>query len=272
MLILNNIIPFRQMGARTEASTINDLGPNVRGCRNMIHRNSQCRNRFSLLIHLKQGCILILFLVIMGQSPAHSENLTPALNFERVLVLPAFNMSEIHGENADLRGPLSGEVFVTDVVPPEALDFFDATLRSRFAQIENIHIIETSADTIASRIGLLPMQGTRAQRIADIQKIGRQSGADVVLCSYIYAFRDRVGTAYGVDTPARISFEFVLVSVSSGRLVWQGSYSETQKTLHDNLLRIDKFIQRKGRWITAKEMAEQAISDMVAEVSELNSK
>jgi hypothetical protein len=202
-------------------------------------------------------------------APESDSNPESWQKFERVLVLPAFNMAEIHGNNADLRGPLSGEVFITDGVPPQSIDFFDATLRNRFMRLEGIHLIEPNAEAIASRAGLAPIQGGRSDRIALIQQAGRQSGAEAVLCTYIYAFRERVGTAYGVDSPASISFESILVSVATGRLIWQGSYTETQTTLHQNLFKIDRFIQRKGRWITAKEMAAGAIDEMIQSISEL---
>jgi hypothetical protein len=52
-------------------------------------------------------------------------------------------------------------------------------------------------------------------------------------------------------------------------LIWQGSYSEIQKPLTDDLLRINKFLQRRGRWITAKEMMAQAIDEMIESISAL---
>jgi hypothetical protein len=55
----------------------------------------------------------------------------------------------------------------------------------------------------------------------------------------------------------------VLVSVESGRLLWQPKFSETQEPLNQNLFELGKFIQRKGRWVTAREMATQALKEML---------
>jgi len=217
---------------------------------------------------LKTG-ILALVVFQCGQAAPQSsgDQNGASEKFARILILPVVNMSEIHGQNASLRGPLSGEVFVTDEVAPKAADFMGATFRNRLMRLEQVELVEPSTAAITARVGVAPLQGPREGRIAAIQEAGRQKGADSVFCTYLYAFRKRVGTAYGVDAPAMISFESVLVSVATGRLIWQDSYSETQQTLNDNLLRIDKFMERRGRWITAEEMASQAVDKMMENFS-----
>jgi hypothetical protein len=188
--------------------------------------------------------------------------------FERILIMPVINMSEIYGQSTGLRSPLSGQVFVTDVVAPEAAEFISAELWKRLIHMQFIELIEPNPHMIDSRVGLVPVQGPRNERIAAIQNAGRQMGTDAVLCTYLYAFRKRVGNAFGVDVPAMVSFESDLVSVASGRLIWQKGYSETQRPLNENLLGIGKFLQRKGRWITAEEMASNAIDEMMKKFSE----
>ena len=121
-----------------------------------------------------------------------------------------------------------------------------------------------AARDVEAMVGLAPVAGSRAERIAAIQKAGGRQGADAVLCAYVYAFRNRVGNAYGVETPAMVSFEMNLVSTATGRIVWRRDFTETQKTLNENLLHLGKFLQRKGRWVTAEEMATQAIEDLLA--------
>jgi hypothetical protein len=232
----------------------------------MIHRFRQSGKRKAVSSLVLGGVVLIL--AGLSQTALSSENVAAQEKFERILMLPAVSMTEIYGENATLRGPLSGEVFITDRVLPRSIDFLEASFRNRLMQLDNVRLVPVEGG-VASELPHSPVQGTRPEKIEAIRQAGRQSGADAVLCSYIYVFRERVGQSYGADAPARISFESVLVSVATGRLIWQGSYSEIQKPLTDNLLGINKFIQRRGRWITAKEMMAQAIDEMIESITAL---
>jgi hypothetical protein len=180
---------------------------------------------------------------------------------DRIVLLPAFDMCRLHGENVSLTGPLSGKVFITGSVAPEAADFVSDQFKKRLSRIEQIELIEPSKQDHGNMAGIDPVAGQRNERIAAIQQLGREHKAEGVFCAYVYAFRERVGTAYGVDQPAKVTFELNLVSVATGAIVWQAHFSETQKTLSENALLIGKFLKRKGRWITAKEMTAAAMEE-----------
>ncbi len=182
----------------------------------------------------------------------------------RILSLPVYDMHAVYGENFNMQGPLSGKVFTLDEVDPSATDFVRTTISSILEKNGSYHMLLTTAKEAEVMIGLTPVAGSRAERIALIQKTGERVGADSVLCTYIYAFRNRVGSAYGVERPTMVSFEMNLVSVATGRIVWQRDFTETQQTLNENLLKLGKFLQRKGRWVTAQEMAAKALEDILA--------
>jgi hypothetical protein len=186
------------------------------------------------------------------------------MRFSRILMLPVYDMRVVYGESFSLQGPLSGKVFSMDQVEPPALDFMRKTIDSVLEQKGNYHLLPAAAQDVESMIGLAPVAGSRADRISAIQKAAERKGADVALCTYIYAFRNRVGTAYGVESPTMVSFEMNLVSATTGRIVWQRDFTETQTTLNENLLKLGKFLQRKGRWVTAEEMAAKAIEDLLS--------
>ena len=197
----------------------------------------------------------------LAQEAAVTDRSTRAVR--KIIILPAYDMSEIYGKNVSLRGPLSGEVFITDEVEPKSVDFMTAQVHSSLYQVRDLRQLEPTVDAAVAMVGIAPPAGTRSERIAEIQKLGRRQGADSVLCTYIYAFRNRAGNAYGVEMPAKVSFELNLIDVSSGAILWQKDFTETQKTLNENLFDVGKFIKRGGRWITAKEMARNAIDDFM---------
>ena len=207
---------------------------------------------------------LALLVAEIGHSQTPPDPNASEMRFNRILMLPVYDMRVVYGESFSLQGPLSGKVFSMDQVDPLALDFMRKTIDAVLEQKGNYHLITAAGQDVESMIGLAPVAGSRADRILAIQKAAERKGADVALCTYIYAFRNRVGTAYGVESPTMVSFEMNLVSTASGRIVWQRDFSETQTTLNENLLKLGTFLQRKGRWVTAEEMAAKAIEDLLS--------
>ena len=98
----------------------------------------------------------------------------------------------------------------------------------------------------------------------DLQlEIGRALNADAIFVGYIYRFRERVGGKYSVDLPASVAFDIHLIRVEDGRVLWSAHLDETQQPLSDDLFRLNLFLRRKAKWITAKEMAISGIEDML---------
>jgi hypothetical protein len=178
---------------------------------------------------------------------------------KRVAVLPFVDLGTVYGPNASVRGPLTRQVFVTDTVAPRGELFMTKTLRRLLRNEPDVQWVTAQLPGTANSV----QPGSRPELIRLLQSLGRGQKADGVLIGYLYAFRERRGGALGVESPAYIAFEMVLVSVESGQLLWQPKFSETQEPLNQNLFELGKFIQRKGRWVTAREMAAQALQEMV---------
>jgi len=87
---------------------------------------------------------------------------------------------------------------------------------------------------------------------------------DAVLMGYIFRFRERVGKSYAIESPASVAFSLMLTDLHSEEVVWHSRYEETQEALFSNLLSLGKFIKRKARWVTARELASGALEDMLS--------
>jgi hypothetical protein len=87
---------------------------------------------------------------------------------------------------------------------------------------------------------------------------------DAILLGYIFRFRERVGKSYAIESPASVALSLFLVSLDDGQVIWHSHYEETQEALFSNLLTFGKFIKRKARWVTARELATEALEDMLA--------
>ena len=87
--------------------------------------------------------------------------------------------------------------------------------------------------------------------------VGRILDADSVMVGIISEYTERGGTEWGIESPSTVTFRVEVLSTKDGRVIWETYFTETQKPLFDNLFEIKKFVKRKGKWITADEMAKE---------------
>lgn len=90
-------------------------------------------------------------------------------------------------------------------------------------------------------------------------RIGDCLSADYLLIPQIYQWRERQGGEYGVQGPAKVVFDLILLDVNQNRVVRTFRFDKEQKALTENILNIFKFFKRKGRWITAEKLAREGI-------------
>lgn len=209
------------------------------------------------------AAVLVIALVV-GCSPAAKtpgEMPEPTI-IGKILVPPPLNMAEIFGQNVSLRSPISEKAFVTGTVGHLAESEFSKVL----VEALHVHYLERVVPTSQTLLDMqAPAGSARLGRelAADAMVLGQSNHADAVLISYIYAYQDRAGGAFGVSSPATVSFELNLIKSTSGLLVWTGRFSEEQQPLNENLLQFGKFFSRQGRWVTSREMAREGLNRLV---------
>ena len=96
-----------------------------------------------------------------------------------------------------------------------------------------------------------------------MKTIGLQMKWDYMLWGSVFHYQERKGTSYGVQQPASVAFDLHLLNVKDGKLVWKAQWTETQKSLMENLLEVNSFIKRKMRWVTVQELSRQGLTEML---------
>ncbi len=185
---------------------------------------------------------------------------------DAVLVLPFQDMSKVYDADAHVRCPLCGQVFqigeVAEYGPDVLTDHLSRLLDAR-ADLQTA----PPAQARGIRSELLDAHGTEILDRFLFVEIGRRTGADAVMAGYVYRFRERVGASYGVDAPASVAFDLHLIRSADAAIIWSGHFDETQQPLTDDLFKLESFLQRKGRWVSATEMAEAGLEKMLQRVS-----
>ena len=185
---------------------------------------------------------------------------TPGI--KQILVLPFENMTAIYGENASLRSPISGKVFVTGYVEKGAENDLTRLLIDNVGDLKSYRLIPPGqAEGMVALTSKNKFEEQDQRR--EVIQIGKQLGSDVVLIGHVYRFKDRIGSEYAAKAPASVGFDLNMVNTHNGTLIWSGHFDETQKALNENFFLINDFLKRRGQWVTAKQMASAALKELV---------
>jgi hypothetical protein len=96
-----------------------------------------------------------------------------------------------------------------------------------------------------------------------IKAMGQALQADGILWGEVFRYEDRKGTGFAVDRPASVSLDLHLMRVQDGALIWKAQWSETQKSLSENLFQLGEMARRGLRWMTAEELARAGLKQML---------
>lgn len=209
--------------------------------------------------------LLAIFVLLLpscktGQSLTNKEAQT--FQLKKILFLPFKDMYVIYGNNAYFRCPLSGKVSIVGKVAEGANDFMTAKLISLFKSHKNYSLIPPErAENVLAKLLL-----KNKQELSDLDfliQAGQALKADGVMLGRLYRFEKRIGKKYSIQSPASVSFDLLLIRVADSRILWSGKFDETQRSLSENLFQISAFLKRKGRWVTAEEMASSGLEDLL---------
>ena len=210
----------------------------------------------------------MLFVSFLGanacyNSPENVKSTTrKPLLIRRLLVLPFQDISKIYGESASIRCHLCGKVFTTGEVKPEGAPFLTQQLNQMLDRLDHFELLPASQ--AQGVISSLLRQSERELPETELYiQTGRALNADVVLAGYVYQFRDRDGTDYSVALPSSVAFHLDMIHVKDGEIVWSVQFTETQQSLSEDLFQLGKFIKRKGRWISAEDLAAYGLEQIL---------
>jgi hypothetical protein len=182
--------------------------------------------------------------------------------FERIAVAPFQQIVPEGTESGGVRCPICGSVFTATKAAgrPEAVveaHFLEQLQKSK----PKLSII--SGERVAGVYRQVSTSSLKTPLRQVLQDVGRELGAEGIVAGYVYRFRERKGESYTVERPASVAFEIHLLRVEDGVLVWRGAFDRTQSSLMEDLLQILSFYREKGRWVTAEELAEEGLEQVL---------
>ena len=230
----------------------------------MINRSSILKARFSTA---RKFLVLLVFLPILFQGCAQSRiSPVPVRNGEadwprRIAIFPIQRIDVDEILEHAYRCPISGtivtagnlELSAEAVVEDELLRRLDIPVKYQIVPPERVNGVFQRISSGSFKMSTREM----------LLKSGRELNADAVIYGYVYRFRERKGYAYGIDQAASVAFAMHLVSVRDGSLLWKGIFDKTQTSLMENVLQILAFYKEGGRWITARELTDEGMAEIL---------
>ena len=217
-------------------------------------------------VHRLIWAALLLSALIMTAAcqGAPKKQAPPTWRPQRLAVLP-FNTVPPDAEGSTTAcSPLTGSVYACGVdqhMNNEAEAVLEDQLLIILSQRATFEVVPPSqAGPVFQRLRREHMGENLAKAIADT---GRKLGVEGVLVGHVYRFRQRVGSAASVESPASVAFDLALVRVSDAQVVWKNSFDETQKSLSENLFNLGQYMKTGLRWLTAQELARVGMDQLM---------
>jgi len=218
---------------------------------------------------LKVSCSFIVFIslsfILPGCTQNHISSLTSpedeVVALRRIAVFPIQRVDSDEAVDHVLHCPICGTILTAGSIEPEAEKIVEEVFLQKMDKAGKFEIVppervygvyqRISADSLKTPLKEL------------LIKSGRELGADAVLYGYVFRFRERKGFAYGTDKAASVAFAMHLINVRDGSLLWKGIFDKTQTTLMEDIFQILSFYKERGRWVTARELTEEGVSEIL---------
>ncbi len=96
--------------------------------------------------------------------------------------------------------------------------------------------------------------------------VGLCMQVDLLLVPQILSWKERDGGEMGAFHPASVAMDIFVIDVRNERALSRFHFEETQESLTNNLMNISKFVERKGKWITPLQLAEEGMRKGIKEL------
>lgn len=140
---------------------------------------------------------------------------------------------------------------------PETLGALDASLASAL-RANGQAFMHAAMVRQCEEITLAEKERRRFETVDYWRTVGRCMKTDYMLVPFMLRWQERDGGDWGVNRPAAIVMDMYLIEVASGK-VRRFHFEEEQQGLAENLLSGGRFLKRKGRWLTARDIAEEGM-------------
>ncbi len=179
---------------------------------------------------------------------------------DRVLAVASFEQPK---QNWEL---LAGYPAAQKVLEEEILQELDLLLEHNLQERGHQQFLKPEKVLECKRQITREYERTKLSALQFWNKVGNCLKADFLLIPHLFQWRERQGKEWGVQAPARVHFDLYLLDIRRQELVDRYKFDQEQQALSQNLLQLRRFFQRGGKWITARQLADEGIEQALQEL------
>jgi len=209
--------------------------------------------------------VFAIFLLVLFAcaGPVHKADPKELSKVETILVLPFYHIDDMDAEPVIIDCKLCRQRHTFEFVAAgDAVFMYRHLMALLHSKGTYQYLFHDQAKDVSYNLNFDNLAPSEFKKRIVTSKISQD--IDAVLMGYIFRFRGRVGTRYAIESPSSVAFSLYLISMDDGQVIWHSRYKETQEALFSNLLTFGKFLKRKARWVTARELASEALKDMLS--------
>jgi hypothetical protein len=159
------------------------------------------------------------------------------------------------------RCPVGGTVYNTCALPQNAEAIVQDLFLQRLEKSIKVAVVPPYQSDFVYR--KVKNDNANASVMQQLQMAGKALEVDGIVIGYVSCFRERVGYAYSAERPASVTFGVYMIQSSDGDLVWGRIFDKTQQSFSENVLQASTFFSRGIKWVTAAELAEDGVDDIL---------
>jgi hypothetical protein len=206
---------------------------------------------------------LVLFLGIGPAAAQPTASTPPAVTLERIGVMPFFKGSFGSSITESLVCPLCDLTYDPGSLSPDCDKVLTQYVLDALEKKHGGRVLPQPL--VAKTYTQLPLNDRRDTPLGLSQKVGKLLGANLMAVGTVWRYRERVGSAGAVSSPASVAFALHVVEVENGKILWSRSFAQTQRSLSENLLNLKAFFEQGARWLTADELASSGVTEIFKE-------
>jgi hypothetical protein len=139
-------------------------------------------------------------------------------------------------------------------------------LFSRVLALESPHSYIGPEKSLACARSLKIASPERQSALRKWSAVGRCMEVDLLIVPQILEWREREGAQYAASAPAGVIMDTYVLDVRGESLISRSHYDATQSALAANLLDLDTFLKRGGKWVQAGDLAREGMEKAVKEL------
>jgi len=215
-----------------------------------------------LIAHIAAFCFLVP--VLMGcasSTPVHPAEAVKEPAVPKKIAVVAFEKLASDDGSRVARCPVGGTFFTTCALPQNAEAIVQDLFLQRMEKSGKFAVIPPyQSDSVYRKVKIDNEKATVKEQL---RMTGKALEVDAIVIGYVSCFRERVGYAYSVERPASVTFGVYMIQSSDGDIAWGRIYDKTQQSFSENIMQSSTFFSRGLKWVTAAELAEDGVDEIV---------